>query len=60
MTMKSQKDETFTVLLRKAKRRFMEPTWQEESVPGYNPLTADTGTPRIPIKVAYFLCQTGV
>lgn len=38
----------------------MEPTWQEEAVPGYNPLTADTGAPHIPIKVAYFLCQTGV
>lgn len=42
------------------KWRFISPTWQEEAVPGYNPLRADTGTPRIPIKVAYFLCQTGV
>lgn len=38
----------------------INPTWQEEAVPGYNPLKADVGTPHIPIKVAYFLCQAGV
>lgn len=40
--------------------RDINPTWQEEAVPGYNPLKADVGTPHIPIKVAYFLCQAGV
>lgn len=36
------------------------PTWQEEAVLGYSPLKADAGSPHIPIKVAYFRCQTGV
>lgn len=40
--------------------RDINPTWQEEAVPGYNPLKADVGTPHIPIKVAYFLFQAGV
>lgn len=48
----------FFLLYKWGRKWFINLTWQEES--SYNPLKADTGTPHIPIKVAYFLCETGV
>lgn len=44
----------------KIKQEYRNPTWQDEAVLGYNPLKTDRGSPHIPIKVAYFCCQTGV
>lgn len=55
----SPQNKIYSILMRN-KVMVHNPTWQEEAVPGYNPLMADTATSHIPIKVAYFLCQTVV